>query len=350
MRKMLSLVVPVYFEEECIAQFISEVRPVLESLPLDFEIVFIDDGSADRTCAIIREYAYDDERIKLLEFSYNHGKQAAVSAGIRFARGDYLLYIDPDLQDPPEEIPRFVSTIEEGYDLVFGVRREKKDSFINTTLSKTFWFILEKFTGLSIPRGLAVMRIFTRRFADQFLLYGEQNRFIEGIFMHIGMKRTTLVIGQRERFAGVSKFNFRKKLKLAFDAILDFSELPLRMAVRLGLSLSLLGFIAISVVLVLKLTVVNFQAGWPSLIGVLVMGFGVQLFFIGIAALYIGKIYNETKRRPLYSIREATNISLGAALPASRFATEGSREPAVLPPAASPAPTTSGGRRSALST
>lgn len=310
MIKKLSLVVPVYFEQECIQQFINETTAVLATLPLDYEIVFIDDGSTDRTCEIIRENARSNPRLKLIEFSYNHGKQAAVSAGIRYATGDYLLYMDPDLQDPPDEIPRFVATIQEGYDLVFGLRKEKKDSLLNRLFSGCFWFVLDKFTGLKIPRGLAVMRIFNRRFADQFLLYGEQNRFIEGIFMHIGMKRTTLVIHQRERFAGVSKFNFRRKMALAFDAILDFSELPLQIAVRLGVSLSLIGFLAIFVVLVLKLTVLNFQAGWPSLVSILVMAFGMQMFFIGIAALYIGKIYHESKKRPLYSIRDVTNLEI----------------------------------------
>jgi dolichol-phosphate mannosyltransferase len=315
MMKKLSLVVPVYFEQECIQQFINETTAVLDTLPLEYEIVFIDDGSTDRTCELIRENASLNARIKLIEFSYNHGKQAAVSAGIRYASGDYLLYMDPDLQDPPDEIPRFVATIQEGYDLVFGLRSEKKDSFVNTQFSNIFWFVLDKFTGLNIPRGLAVMRIFSRRFADQFLLYGEQNRFIEGIFMHVGMKRTTLVIHQRERFAGVSKFNFRRKMNLAFDAILDFSELPLKMAVRLGISLSLIGFLAIFVVLVLKLTLVDFQAGWPSLLSILLMAFGMQMFFIGIAALYIGKIYRETKKRPLFSIRAATNIDIEPPVP-----------------------------------
>lgn len=310
MKKTLSLVVPVYFEEECIQQFLSETQGVLDTLPLDYEIVFVDDGSTDKTVDIIRRHAERDARIKLIVFSYNHGKQAAVSAGIHYAKGDYLLYMDPDLQDPPEEIPRFVAELEKGYDLVFGVRKEKKDSALNTLFSKLFWYVLDKFTGLQIPKGLAVMRIFTRRFADQFLLYSEQNRFIEGIFMHIGMKRSTLHIEQRDRYAGVSKFNFRRKMKLAIDAIIDFSDLPLRLAVHLGLLLSALGFFAILIVLLLKLTVVNFQAGWPSLVSLMLLGFGMQLFFIGVAALYIGKIYRETKRRPLFSIRELTNIRL----------------------------------------
>jgi dolichol-phosphate mannosyltransferase len=308
--KLLSLVVPVYFEQECIRQFVDETTAVLRTLDLDYEIVFIDDGSTDATCEIIRELAAENPRLKLIELSYNHGKQAAVSAGIRHASGDYLLYMDPDLQDPPAEIPRFVRALESGYDLVFGVRREKKDSLANKLMSRLFWWVLEKFTGLRIPRGLAVMRIFNRRFADQFLLYGEQNRFIEGIFMHVGMRRTTLDIDQRERFAGRSKFNFRRKMTLAFDAILDFSELPLKLAVRLGSLISLSGFAGIIVVLLLKAVLVDFQAGWPSLLSILLTGFGIQLFFIGIAALYIGRIYRESKNRPLYSIRQVTNLSV----------------------------------------
>jgi dolichol-phosphate mannosyltransferase len=308
MNTTLSLVVPVYFEEACIAQFIAECRAVLADMDVEYEFIFVDDGSTDRTVPIIRELALQDRRIKLIEFSYNHGKQAAVSAGIRYASGDYLLYMDPDLQDPPEEIPRFLDCISQGYDLVFGVRREKKDSFANRLFSRLFWTVLRKFTGLDLPRNLAVMRIFNRRFANQFLCYAEQNRFIEGIFMHVGMKQTTLAIEQRERFAGTSKFNFRRKVRLAFDAILDFSELPLTIAVKLGVLISCLGFLATLVVGILKMTVVNFEAGWPSLLSLLLVGLGVQLFFLGIVALYTGRIYRESKGRPLFSIVATTNL------------------------------------------
>lgn len=306
--KKLSLIVPVYFEEDCIDQFLKETANELEKLPIDYEYVFVDDGSKDRTTEIIRNYAQENLRIKLVEFSYNHGKQAAVTAGIAYSTGDYLLYMDPDLQDPPDEIVRFVTEIEKGYDLVFGIRKEKKDSWINTQMSRLFWYTLEQFTGLNIPPGLAVMRIFNRKFADQFLLYGEKNRFIEGIFMHIGMRWTTIEIHQRERFAGVSKFNFKRKMQLAFNAILDYSELPLKIAVRLGFILSLIGFLSVITIISLKLFVFDFQAGWPSVFSLFLMGFGFQLFFIGIAALYVGKIYKEVKNRPLFSVKRLTNI------------------------------------------
>ncbi len=309
---LLSLVVPVYFEEDCISAFIEQVRAVLDPIECRYEIVFVDDGSTDRTCELIRATAVDDERIKLIEFSYNQGKQAAVTAGIRYASGDLLLYMDPDLQDPPYEIPRFIAEMEKGYDLVFGVRNEKKDSLTNKVLSHLFWGILNRLTGLKIPAGLAVMRMFNRRFADRFLAYGEKNRFIEGIFMLVGLRRTSIVIDQHERFAGTSKFNFRRKLNLAMDAILDFSELPLKLAMRIGLLLSLFGFAAIGVIVVLKLTLVSFQAGWASVLSLLLTGFGVQLVFMGIIGMYIGRIYKESKGRPLYSIRAFANLATDA--------------------------------------
>lgn len=313
MTKLLSLVVPVYFEAECIDQFIVEVRQALDRLPVRHEIVFVDDGSTDETVPKILGYAATDPRIKLVEFSYNHGKHAAATAGIRYASGDYLLYMDPDLQDPPAEIEAFLAEIEKGHDVVYGVRSQKCDSLANRISSKVFWSILNRLTGLQVPSGLAVMRIFNRAFADRFLAYGEQNRFIEGIFMHIGMRRSVIQISQRERYAGASKFNFRRKLSLAFGAILDFSEIPLKMAVQVGALLASGSLLAFAAIVALKMANVDFRAGWASLVSALMFGFGVQLFFIGIAAVYIGRIYRETKKRPLYSVKAMTNLGPDAA-------------------------------------
>lgn len=308
MNKKISFVVPVYFEEDVISRFILEMTEELKALNLDYEIVFIDDGSTDKTVQIIKEHAIKNNNLKLIELSYNHGKQAALTAGIKNASGDYLLYMDPDLQDPPKEIGRFIQEIEKGYDLVFGVRKEKKDTFLNSLFSKIFWGVLRRFTGLELPKGLAVMRIFNRKFADKFLEYQEQNRFIEGIFVHIGMNQSVITIEQRERYAGTSKFNFRKKMELAFNAIFDFSELPLKIAVRLGAAFIIVGILILLIIVFLKIYLVDFQSGWPSIIGALIIATGIQLFFIGIAALYIGKIYKESKGRPLFSIREMTNF------------------------------------------
>lgn len=307
--KKISFVVPVFYEEECILQFIKEVEEEMQTIKLDFEFVFIDDGSTDKTVQIIKQEAIQKKHIKLIELSYNHGKQAAVSAGIKYATGDYLMYMDPDLQDPPKEISAFLYEIEKGYDLVFGIREEKKDSLINVIFSKIFWHTLERFTGLKIPKGLAVMRLFNRKFADRFLLYAEQNRFIEGIFMHIGLNRSVIKISQRERFAGKSKFNFKRKMTLAFDAIFDFSEIPLKAAVKLGVLLSALGFVFLITLVFIKLFAISFQIGWLSTISTIILCSGIQLFFMGIIALYVGRIYKETKGRPLFSIKGFTNIN-----------------------------------------
>ena len=307
---LLSLVVPVYFEEECVEQFIAESTAELAKHGLNYEIVFVDDGSQDRTVELIKQAIQSNDRIRLVEFSYNHGKESAVTAGFTYAQGDYLLYMDPDLQDPPDEIINFVNKIQEGdgYDLVFGVRKAKRDSLLNVLFSRMFWFILERFTGLDLPRRLAVMRICSRRFANEFLRYGEANRFIEGLFMTVGMKRTQILVSQRERFAGVSKFNFRRKMQLAFKAIFDYSDLPLRMATRFGIVLLAVGVFLASLLVFLRLFVMDFDVGWPSLVVILITGFGIQIFFFGIIGIYVGKIYREVKRRPLFSVRELTNI------------------------------------------
>jgi len=304
----LSLVVPVYFEEECIDPFIQETTAVVTEQGYDYEIVFIDDGSEDRTVPKIKQHCHSNHRIKLIELARNHGKQWALSAGIEFARGDVLLMMDPDLQDPPNEIPRFVAKLSEGYDLVFGVRSVKKDSRLNAFMSKLFWWTLRRFTALNLPSNLAVMRIFNRAFADRFLEFRESSRFIEGLFILVGMRQTTLEITQRERFAGRSKFGFGAKITLAIDAIFDFSEIPLRFLTKLGLLIIAMGITGMLTIVGLNVFLLDFQAGWPSVIVLLITGFGMLLFFLGIIAIYIGKIYEEVKRRPLYSLKQTTNI------------------------------------------
>jgi glycosyltransferase involved in cell wall biosynthesis len=306
--KKISLVVPVYYEQEVINQFLIETKIELEKLNVDYEYIFVDDGSKDNTINLIKEAALQDKRIKLITFSYNHGKAYAATAAFAHATGDYLIYMDPDLQDPPHEIPNLFNKIKEGYDLVWGVRKEKHDSFFNRIYSKIFWTTLNKYTGLNIPKGIAVMRIFTKEFAAELLKYNETNRFLEGLFYKVSKNYTTLEIDQRPRFAGTSKFNFKRKMNLAFDAIFDFSELPLKFAVKLGFLFASLGAIGLFILLILKLFQFQFQAGWPSLAGLVVFGLGLQLVFIGLLSIYIGRIYKEVKNRPLYSINEKINL------------------------------------------
>lgn len=307
--KLISFVVPVFYEEDCIDQFIKEVDLEIANLPqYSFEYVFIDDGSQDKTVEIIKEYCEKRPEVKLIELSYNHGKEAAVTAGIENANGDFIIYMDPDLQDPPVEIPRLVAEIEKGFDIVYGVRKEKKDSFINKIYSKIFWTSLNYLTGLDIPKNLAVYRIFNKKFAQEFLKYRERNRFIEGIFLTVGLKSATLPVSQRVRFAGKSKFNFKKKMNLALTAMIDFSDKPLKICIKTGFLVSLLGFFILLSIISLIVFGMEFQAGWPSLAGMIILGLGINLTFLGVIGKYVGKVYSETKQRPLFSIKEKHNL------------------------------------------
>ncbi len=229
----LSLCVCTYFEEDCIEAFVAAVRAAIDG-QIDYEIVFTDDGSTDKTVSLIEHMAAADERIKLVVLTRNHGKNSAVTSCISHASGEYLLMMDPDLQDPPAMILDFVNKIEEGYDIVYGIREKKSDTMLNTLFSKAFWSSLNWFTGLNIPKNLSVMRCFNRAFREHFLTYGERIRFIEGIFFDIGMRQATLSVPNLERFAGQSKFTFMRKINLAFNAIIAFSDRPIKLMTVFG--------------------------------------------------------------------------------------------------------------------
>ncbi len=304
----LSLIVALYYEEECVAEFIRRIREALDGEPISYEIVFVDDGSTDRTVEIVEDHAADDQRIKLIALSRNHGKEAAVTAGIAHATGSYLMMMDPDLQDPPEKIMDFYRKIHEGYDLVFGVREGRRDSLATRLFSRLFWAFLNGLTGLDIPKDLAVMRIFNRRFADEFLRYGERVRFIEGIFMYIGLKRTTLTIEHRERFAGTSKFTLKRKIKLATNAIIAFSDRPVQLTITAGLAM-LAGSLAYGLfIFVRKFAFGVGLTGWTSTVLIVLFTGSLQLILLGIIGNYVGRLYTEVKERPLYTVGQRVNV------------------------------------------
>jgi len=310
MRPDLSLVVALYFEEECVEEFVKQVRANLDDEDIDYEIVFTDDGSQDRTIEIVNSLAAQDSRIKLVQLGRNYGKEVAVTAGIEHASGDCLLMMDVDLQDPPDRIMDFYHKIQEGdgYDLVFGIRETKNDTLFNKLFSGLFWRTLNSMTGLEIPTGLAVMRIFNRRFAREFLKNRERIRFIEGLFVFVGMRQTTMPVENRERVAGTSKFNARRKLKLATNAILAFSDRPLEMTTSVGLGMLVLTTLASFYFLGRKLFVGVDMAGWTSTtLFILFLG-SIQILLLGIIGMYVGRIYTETKARNLYTVQRWVNL------------------------------------------
>jgi len=304
----LSVVIPVYDEEECISRCISETVDTLETHLIDYEIIFVDDGSTDRTISIILESAASNSRLKLVELSRNHGKPAAQTAGIQYARGQRILLMDPDLQESPVEIPRLMNALDEGFDIVYGIRETREDSFLTILGSRSFWWLLERMTGLSIPCNLSAMRIFNSEFRKRFLEYRENSRFIEGIMLQTGMRQTSIPIAHTSRKEGQSKFTFRRKVALATTAILDFSSVPLVLAIRFGLLMTTAGFGLALGLIVTRLFFMEFQLGWPSLIVTIITGFGLQILFTGIIGIYVGRIFMETKQRPSFSTRRVTGF------------------------------------------
>lgn len=305
----LSLLVALYFEEECVEEFVRQVRAVLDPTDIDYEIVFVDDGSEDGTVPIVEALAADDPRIKLLVLSRNHGKEGAVTAAIHHARGDTLLMMDPDLQDPPDRILDFYDAIRKGdCDLVWGVRKERATDPASRLLSRAFWWILNGLTGLRIPRDVAVMRIFNRAFAEEFKRYGERVRFIEGIFMSVGMRQRTLPVENRPRFAGRSKFDLRGRARLAVNAILAFSERPLQLSIGLGLTMLAFTTVYGLYALLRKLIFDVGLTGWTSLVILVLFVGSIQILLLGIIGSYVGRTYTETKQRPVFAIRKKVNL------------------------------------------
>jgi len=308
-RPTLSLIVALYFEEECVAEFVRRVRAALDPSGLDYEIVFADDGSHDRTVPLVEALAANDPRIKLLVLSRNYGKEGAVTAAIHHARGDFLLMMDPDLQDPPERIIDFYRSIREwDCDLVWGVRKENAADWRTRVFSRCFWLALNGLTGLAIPHDVAVMRIFNRPFAEEFKRYGERVRFIEGIFMAVGMRQRTLPVEHHARFAGRSKFNFRRRIRLASNAVLAFSDRPLRLSIAIGL-LMLGSALSYGLYAFMRQLVWGIGlTGWTSMILFVLFIGGIQVILLGIMGNYVGRIYTETKARPSFSVLKRVNL------------------------------------------
>ena len=306
----LSVVVPLYFEESCIGEFVKQLGAVLREIPQSHEVIFVDDGSTDQTIPLLEGLieANADLTIGVVVLAHNHGKPAALMAGIEHARGEAVLCMDPDLQDPPKHIPQFIAKLEEGYDLVYGVLEQKQASWMTRMLSRGFYWFLEIAAGLTYPQPLSTMRIFSRAFVREFLRYREVNRFMEGILHRVGMRQTHIMVPHAERFAGTSKFTLRRRLALAFSAIVDFSDLPLRIALRFGAVMVVCSFMTVIGLVAAKWSGYQFDLGWPSIVALILFTGGVNLLFLGFIGAYVGRCYQESKRRPIYSVQRRVGL------------------------------------------
>ena len=306
MKKLISIVVPCYNEEEVLGKFYDEVvRVAREMAEVNFEFVFVDDGSSDSTLAKLEGLAEQDERVRFVSFSRNFGKEGALLAGLEYAKGDYVATMDVDLQDPPSLLPEMYATIQEGYDCV-GTRRVNRDGEppIRSFFARIFYKLINKISDADIVDGARDFRLMKREMVDAIVEIGEQNRFSKGIFGWIGFKTKWLPFENVERAAGETKWNFWKLFKYSLDGIFNFSQAPLQIASLIGLFFTFISFIAIIFIMVRKFIWGDPVEGWPSLACIITFIGGVQLFCMGIIGQYLAKTYVEVKKRPHYIVAE----------------------------------------------
>jgi polyisoprenyl-phosphate glycosyltransferase len=300
-----SIVVPVYNEEEVIHETYRRLTEVMHSTKEAYELLFVNDGSRDRTAEIIKEYSEQDPAVVLLDFARNFGHQIAITAGMDYARGEAVVVIDADLQDPPELILEMIEKWKQGFDVVYAKRTKRKgETYFKKQTAAMFYRFLRAMTDIDIPLDTGDFRLLDRKVCNQMNSIQEKNRFVRGLVSWVGFKQIAVEYERDERLAGESKYPLKKMLKLSMDGITSFSYKPLKLASYAGVTLSGIGFIYLLVVLYLKLFTDSTITGWSSLIVIQLFFSGIILIILGMIGEYIGRIYDETKNRPLYIVRE----------------------------------------------
>ena len=309
-KTVISIVVPVYNEEEVVLESYKRLKGVMESLNEPYEMIFVNDGSRDATPVIVRRICEADPTVHFIDFARNFGHQTAITAGMEYASGDAVVVIDADLQDPPEVIPEMIAKWREGFDVVYGKRAERKgETFFKRFTSAAFYRVLRTLTDVDIPVDTGDFRLIDRKVCDALKLIKERNRYVRGLISWLGFKQVGVEYIRDKRFAGETKYPLKKMLRFAFDAITSFSFKPLKLSSYVGGTVSLGGFAYLMVVLYQKLFTNATVTGWASMMAVSLFFNGVVLMMLGIIGEYIGRIYDEAKGRPLYVVRETLNFA-----------------------------------------
>ena len=293
---------PAYNEEVVLPQFYERLSSALSSLPCGAELLFVDDGSQDGTAKILERLASADSRVRALRLTRNFGHQAALCAGLDHCTGDAAVLIDADLQDPPELIGAFYGKWQEGYDVVFGQRRRLEEGLIKRTVYHTFYRLLHLLADIDIPLDSGDFSLVDRRIIDGLRALPERTRFLRGLRSWIGLRQTGIEYTRSARRSGESKYSLAMLLKLAFDGLVSFSTAPLKLALVMGMLVSLGGFALILVLVYLRLSQSFDLPGWTSLMVIVLFLGGIQLITIGIVGEYVARIYEEVKARPLYLV------------------------------------------------
>ena len=312
--KLLSLLVPMYNEAAVIPVFFDRLSDILRLAGIDYEIICVNDGSKDNTLDILRDYAAKDAHVRVVSFSRNFGKEPAMTAALDFARGDAVIPIDADLQDPPELIPIMLDKWYAGYDVVYAKRQSRDaDSFLKRKTALWFYSVFNRMSETDIPHNVGDYRLMDRKVVEVIKTLPEKDRFMKGLFCWPGFKNTSIEYDRAERAEGVTKFNFWKLWNFALSGIASFSTMPIRAGIYLGLGISLVSFVYALFIISKTLLFGIDVPGYASImVAVLFLG-GVQLFFLGLMGEYIGRIYKEVKNRPLYVVQETIGFNLNKA-------------------------------------
>ncbi|MEW5877061.1 MAG: glycosyltransferase family 2 protein [Acidobacteriota bacterium] len=311
----LSVVVPVFNEEENLPELYRRLTAVLGTAASSWEILFVDDGSRDRSWEIIRGLAENDPRVRGLRFSRNFGHQMAFAAGLDHARGQAVVIMDADLQDPPELIPQLLAKHREGYEVVYAVRTARHgETFFKRLTAKLFYRLLARITSVHIPLDTGDFRLMGRRAVEAFRRLPERHRFTRGLVAWLGFPQTGVPYERAPRHAGTTKYPLRKMLRLALDAITSFSHVPLQLATWLGFIVSGFAFFYILVVIALKFAGISWP-GYTSIMAAILFLGGVQLVMVGLLGEYVGRIYDEVKHRPLYLVAEEAGFREQGSMP-----------------------------------
>jgi len=301
-----SIIVPMYNEEEVIEETHKRLREVMDRCGENYELVFVNDGSRDRTVEIVEGLCRKDPHLRLVNFSRNFGHQIAITAGMDYAEGQAIVVIDADLQDPPEVILQMIAKWKEGYDVVYGQRVKRKgETAFKKLTALMFYRLLRNMTNVEIPVDTGDFRLIDRKVAEVLKGLKEKNRFVRGLVSWVGFRQTSVEYVREERWAGETKYPLRKMLRFAMDGITSFSHKPLRLATYIGFTLSGISFLYLLVVLFQALFFANTTIqGWASIVAINLFFNGIMLVLLGIIGEYIGRIYDESKNRPLYIVRE----------------------------------------------
>ena len=304
----VSVVVPVFNEEATLDALVARLERALEGAGLDYEVVFVNDGSRDRSAEMLRAHHARNPRLKCIMLSHNFGHQVAVTCGLDHAQGDAVIVMDGDLQDPPEVLPGLIARWRDGFDVVYAVRRRRKEGWAKVLAYKAFYWVLHRVSYLDIPLDSGDFSLMDRRVVDLLAAMPERNRFVRGLRTWVGLRQTGFEYERDARYAGESKYSFTKLLRLAFDGLVSYSFAPLRLVSNLGMLVSLSALLYMVYLLAARLFGDMTIQGWTSTVVIVLFLGGIQLLSLGIIGEYIGRIFDEVKQRPQYVIGDSLGV------------------------------------------